>query len=264
MNEKVNFMNWDNIGSALITGASSGIGAEFALQLAQQGFSLILVARRKEKLEALSRDLSSKFSVKVEVLVADLSNLEDIERVASKILNTDNLDILINNAGYGINTPFIERENKQNIDMINVHFTSPVMLSHAAIQGMAKRKKGVIINTASLAAITKTSGMYSSTKAALTYFSETLRSELRHTGIFIQALCPGMTYTEFHDKELMRGFNREDYSSVPWMNAEEVVLQSLKSVNGKTVIFIPGEENRNLMKGVRKSTMKKYLNCKIL
>ena len=183
MNIKENFMNWVNLGSALITGASSGIGAEFARQLAEKGFALILVARRKSKLEKLSQELSVKFSIKAEVLIAALSNLNDTEKVTSKILETDNLDILVNNAGYGFTIPFIERENKQNVDMINVHYTSPVKLCHAAIQGMTKRKKGAIINIASMSAITRTSVMYSSTKAALAIFSELLSSNVRNSGI---------------------------------------------------------------------------------
>ncbi len=264
MNNKENFMNWVNLGSALITGASSGIGAEFARQLAEQGFDLILVARRKNKLEKLSQELSAKFSIKAEVLIADLSNLNDTEKVASKILEADNLDILINNAGYGIIIPFIERENKQNIDMINVHYTSPVMLCHAAIQEMTKRRKGVIINTASMSAIARTSVMYSSTKAALAIFSELLSSNVRNPRIYIQALCPGFTYSEFHDTNSMGGFSRESFSKVPWMTAEEVVTLSLNAVKSKNVIFIPGEENRALAMGIRKSALKKYLNCKIL
>lgn len=264
MNEKENFMNWDNLGCALITGASSGIGAEFARQLAQQGFDLILVARRKNKLETLSQDLISKFSIKAEVLIADLSNLSDTEKVASKIFNIDNLDILINNAGFEINKPFIERKNKQNIDMINVHYTSPVMLCHTAIQGMTKRKKGVIINNASISAIFRTTVMYSSTKAALTIFSELLKASVKNTGIYVQALCPGFTYSEFHDSDSMRGFSRESFSELPWMSAEEVVTLSLNAVKSKNVIFVPGVENRALVMSIRKSTFKKYLNCKIL
>jgi short-subunit dehydrogenase len=102
MNNRENFMKWDNPGYALITGASSGIGAEFARELAKQGFNLILVARRKQRLENLSQELNNKYSITAEVLVADLSKMSDIEKVASKISNTANLDVLINNAGYGI------------------------------------------------------------------------------------------------------------------------------------------------------------------
>jgi len=262
MDVKENFMKWDNPGRALITGASSGIGAEFTRQLAEQGFDLILVARRIDRLETLSQNLSKNYHIKAEILIADLSKPEEIKKVTAKILDTDDLDILINNAGFGIKTPFLEREYKQNADMINVHYTSPVMFCHAAIQGMKKRNRGVIINNASLKAITRTSVMYSSTKAALTIFSEALKSEVRRTGINIQALCPGFTYSEFHDTDSMSGFSREFYSKMPRMSAEEVVTLSLNAVKNRDVLFIPGEENRVLAKGVRKTTLKKYINCK--
>lgn len=264
MNEIENFMGWENPGYALITGASSGIGEVFTRRLAKQGFNIILVARRKQKLENISQELSSVNNIKAEVVVADLSKLNEIEKVASVILEKNDLDILINNAGYGIYRPFIERNNRENADMINVHYTAPVMLCHAAIKGMIKRKRGVIINNASGMAITRASIMYSSSKAAITAFTEMLKTELRKTNIFIQALCPGFTYTEFHDTETMAGCNREDFSKMYWMKAEDVVDLSLKAVKNKDVIFIPGEENRELLKAYRKASMKKYLDCKML
>ncbi|MFX1388493.1 MAG: SDR family NAD(P)-dependent oxidoreductase [Promethearchaeota archaeon] len=193
MNERENFMEWDDLGYALITGASSGIGEVFARRLAEQGFDLILVARRESKLENLSQELSNKNNIKAQVLVADLSKLEHIENVASLILDTANLDVLINNAGYGIYKPFIERDNKQNAEMINVHYTAPVMLCHAAIKGMLKRKKGVIINVSSGMVIARAAVMYSSSKAAVTAFTELLNTEVRKSGIHIQAICPGYT-----------------------------------------------------------------------
>lgn len=119
MSENKNFMEWDNPGIALITGASAGIGAEFARQLAAQGFNLILVARRKEKLEALGGELQKKYSIKAEVWVADLANIAENERIAGDIAKLENLDVLINNAGYGIMTPFLERDNQDNINMVN-------------------------------------------------------------------------------------------------------------------------------------------------
>ena len=264
MNGRENFMNWDNPGSALITGASSGIGAEFARQLAGQGFNLILVARRKQRLESLSQDVSNKYNIKAEVLVADLSKMSDIEKVASKISNTANIDVLINNAGYGIFRPFEERENKQNAEMINVHYTAPVMHCHAAIKGMKTRKRGVIINVASGMVIVRKNIMYSSSKAALVAFTEILKAEMKHSDIEIQALCPGYTYTEFQTTETMKGYNLEDYSEMYWMSAEEVVTSSLKAIKSRNAIFLPGEENRELLKAYRKATFKKYLNCQIL
>jgi len=263
MSSKDKFMNWDNLGTALVTGASAGIGAEFARQLAELGFDLILVARRKNKLDSLGEKLSRNNSIQAEVLVADLSQPEDMDKVVSKILECDDLDVLINNAGYGIRTPFLEREYKQNAEMINVHYTSPVMFCHAAIKRMIERERGIIINNASGTAFVRVPEIYSSSKAAITIFSELLKPLVRGKDIHIQALCPGFTYSEFHDTDSMQGFSRESFSKMHWMGAEEVVTLSLQAVKSRRVIFIPGEENRALMKAVRKSTFKKYLDCKI-
>jgi len=261
-------MNWDNPGRALITGSSSGIGAEFARQLASQGFDLILVARRIDKLKALSIELQKKYSISAEVLVADLSKLIDTEKVVSRILELDNLDVLINNAGFGVMGNFVDIDRKRHVDMINVHLTSPVMLCHAAIPIMKKRKRGVIINTSSTAAINKSSYpwslMYSTTKGAITIFSEILKDKTRRTGIYIQALCPGITYTEFHDSETMQGFRRDSISKESYMTPEEVVSLSLKNIKTKNVIFVAGETNLNKAMNNRKSTVNKYLNVRIL
>jgi short-subunit dehydrogenase len=190
--------------------------------------------------------------------------MSDIEVVASKISNTVKLDVLINNAGFGIFKPFEERKNTQNAEMITVHYTAPVMHCHAAIKGMKTRKRGAIINVASGMAIVRKSIMYSSSKAALVVFTEILKAEMRGTGIEIQALCPGYTYTEFQLTETMKGFNRDDYSDMYWMNTDEVVSSSLKAIKSRNAIFLPGEENRELLKAYRKATFKKYLKCKIL
>jgi len=261
-----NFMDWENPGCAVITGSSSGIGAEFARQLAHQGLDLILVARRKEKLDTLGKALQEKYSVKVDKLVADLSNISDNEKVISKINELDNLDVLINNAGFGVMKSFTQIEIETHIAMINVHFTSPVMLCHAAIPKMQKRKRGVIINTSSMSAISKDSSliMYTTTKSAVTIFSELLKVKLKGTGIYIQALCPGLTYSEFHDTETMGGFQRSWYEPERWMKAEEVVSLSLKAIKSKDVIFIPGEINRAAGRKIRKLKLKKYLNCQWL
>ncbi len=266
MNNKINFMNWENPGITLITGASSGIGAEFALQLAEQGFDLVLIARRKQNLDNLSKKLQESFSIDAEVFVADLSILDDNYKIVSKILNLDNLDVLINNAGHGINTTFLGTDVGQHIDMINVHFTSSVMFCHAAIPNMVKRKRGVMINTSSTAAINKSQMgvMYTTTKTALTVFSELLQENIKDTGIFIQNLCPGFTYSEFHDTETMRGFQRDWFPKESWMESKDVVSISLKAVKGKEVIVIPGELNQNNVKRIRKAAVERYLNGKRL
>ena len=266
MNVKENFMEWENLGITLITGASSGIGAEFAHQLAAQGFDLVLVARRKNKLETLSKELQEKFSVNVEVFVADLSNMDDNEKVVAKILEIDNLDVLINNAGFRIMNTFLQIDLKRHIDMINVHFTSTVMFCHAALPGMIKRKRGVIVNTSSTAAINRSPGsvMYTTTKSEITIFSELIKEKIKGTGVYIQSLCPGFTYSEFHDTESMQGFQRNWFPKEAWMQAEDVVTLSLEAVKTGEVIFIPGDFNMQYIKNLRRKSMDNYLNAKTL
>jgi short-subunit dehydrogenase len=266
MKNVVNFMSWINPGVALITGASSGIGAEFARQLVSQNFDLILVARREEKLNELSRELEQNYHINTEILLADLSVITECEKVVSRIKELDNLDVLINNAGFGINNTFFQIPHQLHVDMINVHFTCPVLLSHAAIPGMQKRKRGVIIFTASTAAINKSvmSVMYTNTKTAVTVFAELLRNNVKEREIYIQALCPGFTYTEFHDTESMKGFQRDWFPKESWMEAKEVVSLSLKAIKNRETIFIPGEMNRNFSKDLRKKNLDDYLNCKTL
>jgi len=224
-------------------------------------FNLILIARRKERLDALKKELQEKFSVTVEILITDLSKLIENEKIVSKILSLDNLDVLINNAGFGINNAFLKIDLIRHIDMINVHYTSPVMFCHAAIPGMIKRNRGVIINTSSTAAINKAQGsvMYTSTKTALTVFSELLQEKIKDTSVIIQSLCPGYTYSEFHDTELMSGFQRSWFPKEAWMTAEEVVSLSLKALKKREVIFIPGELNRTNVKRNREASLEQYL-----
>ena len=193
MNESQNFMNWNNPGIALITGASSGIGASYARILSAQGFETILVARRKERLEDLARELEHNTSNKAEVVVADLSKLEDIDSVVEKIKGLNNLDVLVNNAGFGIKGYF---ENLQlNIikEVMFVHNIAPVYFSRAVLTGMIKRDRGVIINISSMAAFMPRpqNVMYGSTKNFLNRFSEELQLELHDTKVKIQAVCPG-------------------------------------------------------------------------
>ena len=188
MSERNKFLNWDELGKALITGASSGIGAEFARQLATYGFDLILLARRKAKLDELCENLGKKFSIQAETFVADLSKPSNIDIVVAKILEIDDLDVLVNNAGYGIRKPYLEWDSKQNSEMISVHYTAPVRFCHAAVKGMIKRKKGVIINNASSSAIIKSGAIYASSKAGLVMFSEILKSLVKEKDIHIQLL----------------------------------------------------------------------------
>lgn len=228
--------------TALITGASAGLGAEYARQLAATGTSLILVARRLDRLDDLARELREKHAVTVETLQADLATSESIERVERRIAEVATLDLLINNAGFGGGPgSFAEREAGHHLGMVQVHVTATVRLTRSALPGMVARGRGAIINVASIAAFSPFSGaMYSGTKAFLVMFSENLQSELKDKGVLVQALCPGMTHTEFHEVADI------DKAIVPkpfWMTAEEVVRISLRRL-GRGAVCIPGWKNK--------------------
>lgn len=227
--------------TALITGASAGLGAEYARQLAATGTSLILVARRLDRLTDLARELREKHAVTVETLQADLSTPEGVERVNRRLAEDETLDLLVNNAGFSGGKSFVERDPAIHMDMVQVHVVATVRLSRAVLPGMISRGRGAIINIASMAAWSAFSGpMYSGTKAFLVMFSENLQSELLRTGVSVQALCPGMTHTEFHE---VAGIDEAIVPKPLWMTAEEVVRISLGRF-GHGVICVPGWKNK--------------------
>jgi len=227
--------------SALITGASAGLGAEYARQLAAAGTGLILVARRLDRLEELATDLRSRHGVTVDVIPADLSTPDGVAALESRISASPTLDLLVNNAGFGGKTSFVKGETADHLNMVRVHVEATVRLSKAVLPGMIDRGRGAVINIASIAAFSPFSGaMYSGTKSFLVMFSQNLGAELRTKGIAVQALCPGMTHTDFHEVA------RIDKSVVPkpfWMTAEAVVRISLSRL-GHGFICVPGWENK--------------------
>ncbi len=250
MNEQKNFMNWDLVGKALITGASSGIGAAFARELAKQKFNLILVARRKERLDELASVLKNLYGIQVSVIVADLSKIEDIESLYSYISDLEDLDVLINNAGFGTRGYFENIPFKHQKDMIFVHNIAPSYFCRAVLPNMIMRNRGVIINTSSMAAITHLpqNVMYNATKAFLKVFTETLHLEIEGTDVKVQALCPGFTITEFHEVGDFQGFNRKVLPEKMWMSAEEVANLSLEAISKDKIVFIPGGANEAFAK----------------
>ena len=234
--------------TALITGASSGIGATFARRLAARGHNLILVARREERLRALAAELEQQHRITAEVLVADLSAPDGLERVENRIAELDSLDMLINNAGFGALDKFAEIDVRKALAMIQVHVVAPVRLTRATLPGMIARGRGAIINVSSLAAFFPMRGntTYCATKAYLNAFSLALEAELRGAGVQVQALCPGFTYTEFHDSPEFEDFDRSQIPKTFWMSAERVVTASLNALGKNRVISIPGVKNRLL------------------
>lgn len=227
--------------TALITGASAGLGAEFARQLGAQGYDLILSARREARLQALAEGLQAQYPITVNILVVDLSQAAEIEQVAQAIQALPALELLVNNAGFGTNGSFDSVDPAKHEAMLQVHVNAPVLLCRAALPGMLARKHGFIINVASMAGLLPLrSVLYGSTKAFLITFSQTLEDSLIGSGVHIQALCPGFTITEFHETSEYEHYDRRRIPKLFWLSAEEVVRVSLADLHRRKVICIPG------------------------
>lgn len=219
--------------TALVTGASAGLGAEFAEQLAAQGRHLVLVARDAERLAAVASDLEGRFDVHVECLVADLLSEDGASAVEARLLSpVDPVELLVNNAGYGLLRPFDENDWETERDHWRIHTEVPLRLSHAALRAMAERGGGRIVNVASMAAFTPR-GTYSAAKLAMVNFSQWARLHYADTGVAVTALCPGFTHTEFHER---MGQDTGAFPRFAWLKAEDVVREGLTdSAAGKSV-----------------------------
>lgn len=232
--------------TALITGASAGIGEAFARRLAALGYDLIISARRVERLEGLAAELRRDYGIAVSCTPADLSQLEEIQKLEAVIKETGNLELLINNAGFGISGHYVEQSIDRHQRMIDVHITATVRLTHAALRGMIARHRGFVINVSSIAAWVQVGAGpgYCASKVYLNSFSTNLDGAVRDQGVRIQALCPGYTYTEFHNSADYQGTERETLPKWVWMTAEEVVDESLRRLGSEKAIVIPGLKNR--------------------
>lgn len=235
--------------SALITGATSGIGAAFARQLASEGYALILTGRREEKLRALAEELARASGVAVEIVIAELANPAEVKTLASKIKTTPDLEVLINNAGFGSQKPFHEEEIGDQEKMVSVHILTAMRLTHAALPQMLARGKGIIINVSSLAAFAPLprGATYSATKAFLSSFSEAISMELAGTGVKVQALCPGFTRTDFHERLGIDRARLKSRGIVRWIAPERVVNASFRCLKRNRVICVPGFWNRVIL-----------------
>jgi short-subunit dehydrogenase len=232
----------------LITGASSGIGEAFARRLAAGGFDLALVARREDRLKALAAELGAAHGIQAEAVPADLAKDEDVGRVARYIEAHPDLTLLINNAGFGLHGRFVDTDLERQLDMIRVHVIASVTLTRAALPGMIGRGGGAIINVSSIAAFFPSGGgaNYSASKIYLNNFSEALSAELDGTGVKVQALCPGFTYSEFHDTPEYEDFDRKTVPDALWLSAEQVVDESLAALSTDRVIVVPGRQYRGI------------------
>jgi len=237
-----------NLPIALITGASSGLGAIFARQLAEQGYSLLLVARRAERLEALAAEIRGQHNIPIEVFPADLSLDTDLDRLEQRIGELESLELLVNNAGFSTVGKFASVLPEKHRRMINVHLMTTVRLTHAALPRMLERHTGGIINVASLAAFFPLIGnsVYCATKSALVAFTLALAIELDGSGVQVQALCPGFIYTEFHETPEHKQIKRSYIPKFMLGQAEPVVTASLKALHRGQVVCIPGRLNKFL------------------
>ncbi|NHJ39595.1 MAG: SDR family oxidoreductase [Asgard group archaeon] len=238
-------LNSEKRAKAVITGASSGIGAVYARKLAKEGYDLILIARREELLANLCKELR-KDGIDVEYMVIDLAKDEELKLIEELINKTDNIEILVNNAGFGGQKRiFYEIPIMDHLNMLQVHNIAPLKLTYAVIPGMLKRGKGSIINVSSIASLAPSPIiMYSTTKNFLNYLSESLDILLRKKGIKIQILCPGFTLTDFHKR---LGYKSDDpIYRRKFMTPEIVVEASYKALKKDKIYCIPGFRNKLL------------------
>jgi len=240
--------------TALVTGASAGIGAAIARVFAAHGFDLVLTARRADRLSALAKELEESCRVRTRVMPADLALPETPKNLLS-VLERDGIavDALINNAGYAVPGLYRETSWEAQRDFIQVLVTAPCELTHRLLPAMTKRGYGRILNVASVAGFMPGAGshtLYGGAKAMLIKFSQSLHSEQKNTGVHVTALCPGFTYSEFHDVTGMRAvMNR--MPKLMWLSAERVALEGYQAVMKNRPLSIPGAQYKAITALVR-------------
>jgi short-subunit dehydrogenase len=232
--------------TALVTGATAGIGYAFCRELAERGTDLVIVARNRARLENVSDKLRARHSINVEMLAADLSKRAALRRVAVRVADRDRpIDLLVNNAGFGMSKSFLKGDLADEEAMLDVMCRAVLVLSHAGALSMKDRGRGAIVNVSSVAGFAPT-GTYDAAKAWCTAFTETLAHELAGSGVSATALCPGFTHTEMHQRA------KVDMSKLPkvmWLEADRVVRDCLDDVKAGKVISIPGAQYK-LIAGV--------------
>jgi len=236
--------------TALITGASSGLGAEYARQLAIRGFDLVLVARDRETLEERAADLRGRFGVEVEVLAADLLKPRKRAKVEARLADPERpVDVLINNAGFGLPLAFETNDVEDEARHLALHVEVPLRLTHAALAPMLARGRGRILNVASVAAFMPRS-TYGACKRWLVDFSRWANSEYAPRGVSVTAVCPGFTHTNFHERMGLAP-GKEGISDFLWLDARDVVAESLRDAAHGKAVSIPSTRYKVLTRVVR-------------
>ena len=231
---------------ALITGASAGLGVDFARQLRAKGYQLVLVARRKDRLDALAAELGH-----ARVVACDLGEVGAVGRLMDDLRGADEtVSLLVNNAGFGLGGQFAALDGARQRGMIDLNCGALTELAHAVLPDMLARKKGLIVNVASTAAFQPGPGMavYFATKAFVLSFSEALHEELRGQGITVTALCPGPTATEFGE---VAGFGKSSPFEKLAANSANVVRAGLEGLEAGKAIVVPGLLNKAGAQGHR-------------
>ena len=226
---------------ALITGASSGIGWHFADLLAREGYDLVITARDTQRLNHLAGEFHQKYNRNIEVISADLTTDQGISLIENRIKDGD-IDVLINNAGYGLNQGFTKSDVIDEIAVLKILCEAPMRLAHASLPSMLAKNSGIIINVSSVAAWI-TGGHYSAMKSYLMVLSESLHTELAETDLKVCSLAPGFTHTEFHQRGKMK---MDSLPNFMWLNADNVVITAWEDAKAGKAISIPGRQYRFL------------------
>lgn len=225
--------------TALITGPTAGIGRGFAEAFARKGFDLVLVARDEGRLVDLGGELAAAFGVAAEVIVADLSAREEVDRVAARLADDARpVTALVNNAGFGLNRSFLNSAVEDEQRALDLLVTAVMRLTHAAVPGMVDRGTGMVINVSSVASWI-TGGTYSAAKSYVTVFSESLAQELEGTGVRVTAVCPGFVHTEFHQRA---GIDMSAMPEFMWLDVPQVVSQAFTDLARGRAVSVAGPQ----------------------
>ena len=227
---------------ALVTGATAGIGESFTRLLASKGFNIALVARDEARLHERAAALREKYGVQTFVLPADLATAQGCAAVEDYLQEFD-IEVLINNAGFGINKAFTASDLKAEQDLLDVLVRTPMRLMHVILPKMKARNSGTIINVSSVASFIA-GGTYSASKSYLTVLSESLHTEVRDTHVRISALCPGFTRTEFHQRGRMKMKGLPDFM---WLDSDQLVAASWSDAQSGKAVSIPGWQYKILI-----------------
>ncbi|MGP3535221.1 SDR family NAD(P)-dependent oxidoreductase [Microbacterium sp. RD1] len=230
--------------TALITGASSGLGAEYARQLAGRGMDVVLVARDRGALESLAASIRRDTGVTAEVLAADLLQPRQRERVVARLTSERPVDLLVNNAGYGLPLAFERNDIEDEVRHLQLHVEVPMRLAHAALPGMLARGSGKILNVASVAGLMPR-GTYGAVKGWLVSFSRWANVKYRDRGVNVTAVCPGFVHTNFHERLGMPP-GQEGIPDGMWLDAPFVVRESLRDLARGRSVSIPSARYKAL------------------